>query len=85
MLDFTEENVSKMIEDEINPALRQHSGYVDVIAIESIEDTYQVVLQFYGGCHKCPSSIGATLHSIQAYLQEEFQMPALTVVNVETL
>jgi NifU-like protein len=77
------QRVEEILKDEINPALAQHNGFAELLEVEPCEDSWKVVIEFFGACGGCPSSVGATLQSIEFYLREELSMPKLRVINVE--
>lgn len=75
--------ISKLIEDDINPALAMHKGFVDLVEVEETEGQTLVALQFYGACQGCSASMGATKFQIEKYLQEELNRENLRVINVD--
>jgi Fe/S biogenesis protein NfuA len=79
------EQVIEIIRDQINPGLASHGGYVDLNSIEPHEDSWMIVLDFMGGCHGCPSSLGYTLSSIELLLREELEAPTLRVASSASL
>jgi Fe-S cluster biogenesis protein NfuA len=79
-MDFNLENLIKVIDEEINPSLAAHKGFVQPVAINK----NRVILSFHAGCAGCPSSEGATLRQIQEYLKEHFNMDDLIAENAET-
>ena len=74
-----------MINDMINPGLASHGGYVELNDIKPCEDSWEITLDFLGGCHGCPSSLGHTLSSIEFLLREELDAPTLQVKSSATL
>ncbi len=77
------ERISSIIKEDINPALSDHNGFVDLIEVEYDNEQLLVALQFYGACQGCSSSTGATKIMIQNYLKEELDTENLTVINVD--
>ena len=76
---LTEENIEAVIDEEINPSLAMHQGFIQLAGLEGDK----VVVSFHGGCSGCPRSKGATLRSIQLYLREHFNIESLTVENAD--
>lgn len=79
------EKIIELINDYINPGLASHAGHVELKGAQLCEDNWEVTLDFMGGCHGCPSSLGSTLKSIESFLREELNAPTLLVKNSTTL
>lgn len=73
------DNLEKVIEEDINPSLAMHGGFVQLAGLED----NRVILSFHAGCSGCPSSQGATLFQIQSYLREHFGINDMVVENAE--
>ena len=56
-------------------------GRADLVDLKLLGDSWEVQLEFSGGCGGCPSSIGGTLRSIEFLLREELNAPTLLVKN----
>lgn len=78
-MELSTENLEKVIDEDINPSLAMHGGFVQLVALED----NRVILSFHAGCAGCPSSQGATLFQIQSYLREHFSVPDMVVENAE--
>jgi len=78
-MELNTENLEKVIDEEINPSLAMHSGFVQLAALED----NRIILSFHAGCAGCPSSRGNTLFQIQSYLREYFGIPEIIVENAE--
>ncbi len=68
-LDFTKENVDKVL-DEIRPYLIQDGGNVAVVSID--EKTRSISLSLQGACGSCPSSTTTMKMGIERVLKENF-------------
>ena len=67
---MTKNEIEKFIEDEINPALQSHGGFIAVRDFD--EDTKNLKIQMGGGCHGCASSRITLRNGVENYLREEF-------------
>tara|TARA_R110002110_G_scaffold152232_2_gene344937 strand:+ start:414 stop:653 length:240 start_codon:yes stop_codon:yes gene_type:complete len=76
---MTEELINKVINEEINPALADHNGFVLFAGMEG----NKIIVSFHGQCSSCSSSRGRTLLQIQYYMREYFENQELIVENVE--
>jgi len=76
--------IDKLVREDVNPALAQDKGMVQVAAIEDCEGVVKVVLEFFGMCQGCPGATGRTLQSIEAFFQAQLSMPDLIVVNINS-
>ena len=81
MIEELKDKISQLISDTINPSLEMHGGSVELSDVVSCNDSWKVLLDFRGGCHGCPSSVGGTLRSIEFFLREELNAPTLLVEN----
>ena len=68
-LDFTKENVDKVL-DEVRPYLIQDGGNVAVVSID--ESTRSISLSLQGACGSCPSSTTTMKMGIERVLKENF-------------
>jgi len=78
---YINEQVQELIDEYINPGLEMHNGSVELVNIISKGASWEVALNFNGGCLGCPSSEGATLKNIEFFLSENLCAPGLTVIN----
>lgn len=62
------EEISKVIESEINPALALHAGGCELV---DYSDGI-VTLKMFGGCSGCPSSAITLFNGIVPILKENF-------------
>ena len=79
------DDVIKIIDEQINPGLASHGGYVELNSIDPCGDSWEITLDFMGGCHGRPSSLGYTLSSIEFLLREELNAPTLLVKSSAAL
>jgi Fe-S cluster biogenesis protein NfuA len=79
------DDIIKIMDEQINPGLASHGGYVELNSVEACGDSWEVVFNFMGGCHGCPSSLGYTLSSIEMLLREELNAPTLLVKSSAAL
>ena len=79
MTEDIKEKIINLINESINPGLAPQSGYIELNDVVPHEDSWKVILNFMGGCHGYPSSIGYTLRSIEFLLREELNASTLIV------
>lgn len=58
--------VDEMIENEINPAIASHGGFVECVAVKDS----QVMLRLAGGCQGCASSSQTLRYGIERAIRE---------------
>jgi len=58
------------VEDDINPSLSSHGGWIEIIS--SDEKTGVVEILMGGGCHGCGASAATIKYGITAALMEQF-------------
>lgn len=58
--------VDEMIENEINPAISSHGGFVECVAVKNA----QVMLRLAGGCQGCASSSQTLRYGIERSIRE---------------
>ena len=63
-------DIQKMIDDEINPALEMHGGYILIHDFD--EETKSLKLQMGGGCHGCASSKLTMMLGVERHFREIF-------------
>ena len=63
-------DIQKMIDDEINPALEMHGGYILIHDFD--EEHKSLKLQMGGGCHGCASSKVTMMLGIERHFREIF-------------
>jgi Fe/S biogenesis protein NfuA len=71
-----EQRVQYIIDNEINPNLSSHGGFVSLV---SIDDNKEVVLRFGGGCHGCGMADVTLKNGIEKSLMQ--QCPDITAVR----
>ena len=84
MAEDIKEKIIDLINESINPGLAAHGGSVELCNLEPHEDSWKITLDFMGGCHGCPSSVGGTLKSIEFFLREELNASTLIVESSAT-
>ena len=63
-------DIQKFIDEDINPALEMHGGYLSIKDFD--EDKNNLRVELGGGCQGCASA-RATLHlQVERFLREEF-------------
>lgn len=77
------DKVSRIIDEGVNPQLKNHNGFVVLAAVEVEDDKIRVVLEFLGACSSCVASKTFTLRTIEEYLREKLDAPDLTAINSE--
>ena len=67
---MTEKDIQKFIDEDINPALAGHGGYITIDKFD--EDHKHLYLKMGGGCQGCASSTATLQIQIRNFLMEEF-------------
>ena len=67
---MTRNDIQKMIDEEINPALEMHGGYITIDNFD--EEQKSLKLQMGGGCHGCASSKITMMSGVERHLRETF-------------
>ena len=67
---MTETDIQKFIDDDINPALASHGGYITIDKFD--EEHKHLYLRLGGGCQGCASSTITLQLQIRNFLMEEF-------------
>ena len=65
---LSQDQIRKVIEEEINPSLKFHNGSCELVSI----DQNVISLKMFGGCSGCPSSIIALFQNVSSTLKEHF-------------
>ena len=63
-----EEQIRKLIEEKIRPALQMDGGDIDFVGIEG----GMVQVRLRGACHGCPSARITLQHGVKHAIQAEF-------------
>tara|TARA_B100000214_G_scaffold367636_1_gene338038 strand:- start:1653 stop:1922 length:270 start_codon:yes stop_codon:yes gene_type:complete len=71
---MTRDEVQSFIDEDINPALESHGGWLKIH--EFNEDTKELFVEMGGGCQGCSSARYTLKVQIESFLREEF--PALS-------
>ena len=69
-----EEQIAKILEQDINPALAMHAGSATLNSVRKTDDLVIVKINFQGSCSGCEGARGGTLVGIQEYLKEELKI-----------
>jgi Fe/S biogenesis protein NfuA len=67
---MTQEAIQKFIDEDINPALEMHGGYISIDEFDPVQNVLKIKMG--GGCHGCASSQVTLKFQIETYLKEEF-------------
>jgi len=67
---MTRNDIQKMIDEEINPALEMHGGYISIHDFD--EDKKSLKILMGGGCHGCASSKITMMNGVENHLREVF-------------
>ena len=67
---MTRSDIQQAIDDEINPALEMHGGYISIHEFD--EEKKSLKLKMGGGCHGCASSRATMKIGIENLLRETF-------------
>ena len=74
---MTRSDIQKMIDEEINPALEMHGGYISIHDFD--EDKKSLKILMGGGCHGCASSKITMMNGVENHLREVFP----SIVDIE--
>jgi len=66
----TRDKIQKFIDDDINPALELHGGYITIDRYD--DDHKHLYVKLGGGCQGCASSVITLQLQIRNFLMEEF-------------
>ena len=72
---LSKENVSKVIDEKIRPALQRDGGNIE---LKNVNDDGVVEVQLQGACSGCPGAMMTLQFGVQRILQEE--IPEVTKV-----
>jgi len=67
---MTRNDIQKIIDEEINPGLEMHGGYISIHDFD--EEHKSLKLQMGGGCHGCASSKVTMMLGIERHFREIF-------------
>ena len=67
---MTRNDIQNIIDDEINPGLAMHGGYILIHDFD--EDQKSLKLQMGGGCHGCASSKLTMMLGVERHFREVF-------------
>jgi len=67
---MTRDDIQKIIDDEINPGLAMHGGYILINDFD--EEQKSLKLEMGGGCHGCASSKVTMMLGVERHFREVF-------------
>ena len=67
---MTRNDIQKIIDEEINPGLAMHGGYISIHDFD--EEHKSLKLQMGGGCHGCASSKATMMLGVERHFREIF-------------
>jgi len=67
---MVEADIQKYIDEDINPALAMHGGFITIDRFD--EEHKRLYLRLGGGCQGCSSSVITLQLQIRNFLMEEF-------------
>ena len=67
---MTKNKIQEVIDEEINPALESHGGFLKIFDFDPAKKVLKVLMG--GGCHGCASSTETLRNGIQNLLMENF-------------
>ena len=67
---MTRDDIQKIIDDEINPGLAMHGGYILINDFD--EEQKSLKLEMGGGCHGCASSKMTMMLGVERHFREIF-------------
>ena len=62
--------IQKFVDEDINPALEAHGGYLLVHDFD--DESKSLKVEMGGGCQGCASARATLRHQIETFLKEEF-------------
>lgn len=68
------DQIQQIIDDQINPSLASHGGYIDLLGVEQT----RVFIHMGGGCQGCAMSSATLKHGVETTLRAEF--PEITEI-----
>jgi Fe-S cluster biogenesis protein NfuA len=74
---MTKEEIQAFIDEDINPGLEMHGGFLLVKSLD--KDSKKLSVEMGGGCQGCSSSSQTLKNAIDQLLREEF--PKLGVIE----
>ena len=69
-MSVSQESIQKYIDDDINPGLAMHGGYLEISTLDSESGVLEIKLG--GGCQGCASSTATLKLMIENALKMEF-------------
>ena len=67
---MTRDDIQKIIEEDINPGLASHGGYITIHDFD--EERKFLSLTMGGGCQGCASSKASMVFAVERHLREVF-------------
>ena len=67
---MTRNDIQKIIDEDINPALESHGGHIRIQDFD--EEQKALKIQMGGGCHGCASSKVTMMNGVERHLREVF-------------
>ena len=67
---MTRNDIQKVIDEDINPMLESHGGYISIHDFD--EEQRSLKVKMGGGCHGCASSRITVRTGVEAHLREVF-------------
>jgi Fe/S biogenesis protein NfuA len=74
---MTKNEIQMLIEEEINPSLEMHGGYISIHNFD--EEKKSLDIQMGGGCQGCSSSKATMMNGVERYIRETF--PDIREIN----
>ena len=67
---MNQEAIQKIIDEDINPALAMHGGYISIDEFDPIQNILKIKMG--GGCHGCASSKATMMLGVERHFREIF-------------
>tara|TARA_R110000824_G_scaffold297519_2_gene485732 strand:+ start:411 stop:677 length:267 start_codon:yes stop_codon:yes gene_type:complete len=67
---MNKEAIQHFVDEDINPALKMHDGYLLIIDLD--EETNILKIELGGGCQGCASSAETLKYAVETTLKEQF-------------
>tara|TARA_Y100000593_G_C4233774_1_gene298410 strand:+ start:719 stop:1000 length:282 start_codon:yes stop_codon:yes gene_type:complete len=64
------DEIQKFIDEDINPALSSHGGFLEIVDFDS--ETSDIYVKMGGGCQGCAVAAKTLYDQVEVFLREEF-------------
>lgn len=64
------DKIQEFIDNDINPALEAHGGFIEIVEFDS--ETNDIYVKMGGGCQGCAVAAKTLYGQVEAFMREEF-------------